>query len=79
MAVRVLAYECKYCGALKKTKHICEKHEIACFSNPDAKNCLLCQHMRAGESGRVCAVTGKRCSTATSALCNDFARRAGDE
>lgn len=75
MAVRVLAYECKYCGTLKKTKNNCEKHEVACLSNPDAKNCLLCAHATSDEKGKICGKTGKRCSMAVSANCNDFTRR----
>lgn len=75
MATRTLAYECKYCGALKKSKTICERHELTCFSNPDAKNCVLCRNAIDGEKGRVCKVTGKRCSVAVSAQCEDFARR----
>jgi hypothetical protein len=79
MATRTLAYECKYCGALKRTKTICERHELTCFQNPDAKNCVLCQHMRQGGNGRVCFVTGKRCSVAVSANCHVFARRESNE
>lgn len=80
MATRTLAYECKYCGALKRTKNVCERHELTCFQNPDAKNCLLCQHMTKGlRKDRVCAVTGKRCSVAISANCEDFARREANE
>lgn len=79
MATRTLAYECKYCGALKRTKNVCERHELTCFQNPDAKNCVLCQHMVQGKGGRVCGVTGKRCSVAISANCEDFARREANE
>lgn len=79
MATRTLAYECKYCGALKRTKNVCERHELTCFQNPDAKNCVLCQNMRQGKGGRVCAVTGKRCSVAISANCEYFARREANE
>lgn len=79
MATRTLAYECKYCGALKRTKVICERHELTCFQNPDAKNCVLCQHMRQSYHGRVCSVTGKRCSVAVSANCEHFARRESNE
>ena len=75
MATRVLAYECKYCGALKKTNTICERHETTCFQNPDAKNCVLCEHMRNGDNGKVCFVTGKRCSVAVSANCEHFVSR----
>lgn len=79
MATRTLAYECKYCGQLKRTKTICERHELTCFQNPDAKNCVLCEHMVAGSSGRVCGATGKRCSVAVSANCEHFARRKANE
>lgn len=79
MAVRTLAYECKYCGALKKTKNICERHELTCFQNPDAKNCVLCVHKMEGPKGRVCAETGKRCSVAVSATCDHFLRRDSNE
>lgn len=79
MATRTLAYECQYCGTLKRTKNVCERHELTCLQNPDAKNCIRCQHMRDGESGRVCFVTGKRCSVAVSASCGYFDRRHDDE
>ena len=75
MATRTLAYECKYCGALKRTKNVCERHELTCFQNPDAKNCMLCENIRASAAGKVCVVTGKRCSVAVSANCEHFARR----
>ena len=76
MATRTLAYECKYCGTLKKNKNICERHELTCFENPEAKNCVLCQHMTTLNGGRVCAVSGKRCSVAVSASCQDFCKKA---
>ena len=79
MATRTLAYECKYCGALKRTKLICERHELTCFQNPDAKNCVLCKNIRASASGKVCVVTGKRCSVAVSANCDSFVRRDSNE
>lgn len=79
MATRTLAYECRYCGALKRTKNVCERHELTCFQNPDAKNCVLCQHMSESKTGRVCPVTGKRCSVAVSAGCDFFTRRQADE
>lgn len=79
MATRTLAYECKYCGTLKRTKNVCERHELTCLSNPDAKNCILCQHCSKRENARVCAVSGKRCSVAVSAQCSSFARRTADE
>lgn len=79
MATRTLAYECKFCGALKRSKLICERHELTCFQNPDAKNCVLCKNMRNSAEGRVCAVSGKRCSVAVSANCEHFARRESNE
>ena len=79
MAVRTLAYECTYCGTLKKSKKVCENHEIACLSNPNAKNCVRCQHMKATEKGKICGLSGKRCSVAVSAHCGDFARRVANE
>lgn len=79
MATRVLAYECKYCGAIKRTKNVCERHELTCFENPKAQNCILCEHMADSSNGRVCAVNGKRCSVAISASCKDFSRRKTNE
>lgn len=79
MATRTLAYECKYCGALKRTKNVCERHELTCFQNPEAKNCVLCENMTESANGRVCCVNGKRCSVAISATCEHFARRGNDE
>ena len=79
MATRTLAYECKYCGALKRTKNVCERHELTCFQNPDAKNCILCVHRVDSKDGKVCGMTGKRCSVAISANCENFARRQADE
>lgn len=79
MATRTLAYECKYCRALKRSRDICERHELTCFQNPDAKNCILCVHKTEGANGRVCAVSGKRCSVAISAYCEHFSRRDSNE
>ena len=79
MATRTLAYECKYCRALKRSKNVCERHELTCFENPDAKNCILCINRKDSPSGRVCAVTGKRCSVAVSATCEHFIRRDAHE
>ena len=75
MATRTLAYECKYCGTLKRTKNVCERHELTCFQNPDAKNCILCTHCTKVNGSKVCGVTHKRCSVAVSANCEHFARR----
>lgn len=44
MARRVLAWECRYCGALKKNENICVRHELSCLENPEAKNCYFCIH-----------------------------------
>ena len=75
MSTRILAYECDYCGALKKTKALIKRHEIACKQNPKCKNCLVCTHIdRSGEKPR-CGLSGKLCSIAVSARCNDFNRR----
>ena len=79
MATRTLAYEGQYCGTLKKTKNVCERHERTCFRNPDAKNCILCQNMVNSSIGRMCGVYGKRCSVAVSANCERFARRESNE
>lgn len=84
MARRVLAWECRYCGALKKTENICLRHEITCVHNPDAKNCILCIHSNATETGKMrkekllCNL-GKKCSRAVSAKCENFRRRDGKE
>ena len=75
MATRTLAYECKYCGALKRTKNVCERHELTCFQNPDAKNCILCNNRTQVNGISVCRVTHKRCSVAVSATCDHFDRR----
>ena len=75
MATRTLAYECMYCGTLKKSKNICERHEKTCLSNPEAKNCVRCVNSINSEKGLVCKGTGKRCSVAVSAACKLFTRR----
>lgn len=75
MATRTLAYECKYCGALKRTKNVCERHELTCFQNADARNCLLCQNMTYKDKSRVCKLTDKKCSVAVSASCEHFVRK----
>lgn len=75
MAVRTLAYECRYCGTLKKTRKLCERHELACLKNPDARNCTLCEHIDKHEKPARCGVSGKMCSSAVSAQCTTFKRR----
>lgn len=74
MARRVLAYECRYCGAIKKTENICLRHEKACMKNPDARNCILCQHSFKESSTLMCG-KGKVCSQAVSVKCEHFARK----
>lgn len=73
MARRVLAWECRYCGALKKTENICLRHEKACMKNPNPRNCILCKYGRSNDSGMslICQ-KGKTCSQATSANCEYF-------
>lgn len=79
MALRVLAYECKYCGTLKKTRALIVRHELACKNNPKGKNCTCCTHIQKTGTRRTCGVSGKLCSTAVSARCKDFQRREGTE
>jgi hypothetical protein len=78
MARRVLAWECRYCGTIKKTENICVRHEKTCMKNPDARNCILCQHSitNSGTRDLVCK-KGKKCSQATSANCEYFGRKDG--
>ena len=71
MAKRVLAWECRYCRAIKKSENICERHEKTCLHNPDARNCIRCVHSNKTENGLVCK-KGKVCSRATSAKCEHF-------
>lgn len=75
MATRTLAYECMYCGTLKKSKHICERHEKTCLCNPEAKNCIRCINAYKSEKGLLCSIDNKRCSVAVSADCEHFIRR----
>ena len=79
MATRTLAYECKYCRALKRSKNVCERHELTCFQNPDAKNCILCEHKTQVNGVKICGITHKRCSVAISATCEHFNRRKANE
>ena len=76
MARRVLAYECRHCGAIKKTEKICLRHEKACLKNPESRNCILCQHSipNSGSSKLLCQ-KGKACSQAISANCEHFVRK----
>lgn len=79
MATRTLAYECMYCGALKRSKNICERHEKTCLSNPESKNCVRCKNSGSSSKGLMCKVTHKRCSVAVSADCEHFVRREANE
>ena len=79
MARRILAWECRHCGTIKKTENICIRHEKTCMKNPDARNCILCEHSyteigQTGLAGLICK-KGKKCSQATSANCEYFVRR----
>lgn len=75
MATRTLAYECMYCGTLKRSKNICERHEKTCLSNPEAKNCIRCINSYNSEKGLLCKIDNRRCSVAVSARCESFTRR----
>ena len=84
MARRILAWECRHCGSIKKSEYICQRHEKACLSNPDARNCILCVHSRSINIGDgiidksmqlVCRQTDRICSTAVSANCPYFVRK----
>lgn len=64
----IVAYECEYCGTIKRTKKVMQNHERTCMKNPNAINCLKCRNAQGGK----CTVTGKKCSKAVSAMCNNF-------
>lgn len=78
MARRVLAWECQYCGALKRTEKIAVRHEKTCLKNPDSKNCLNCKNSYTdaprdgGLPERRCKVKGSSCSRAVSADCEHY-------
>lgn len=75
MARRVLAWECRYCGDIKKTENICLRHEKTCLKNPDAQNCIVCEHSIPSENSTLRCLKGKKCSRATSAKCEYFTKR----
>lgn len=76
MARRVLAYECRYCGTIKKTENICLRHEKACMKNPDARNCICCKHsITNSDTSKLQCQKGKICSQATSVNCEHFTRK----
>ena len=88
MAKQILAYECAYCGILKKSRKIAERHERSCFKNPNAVNCMICENRydyketlsedEWGASSRVvhkCKVNDKLCSRSLSGNCTHFEPR----
>lgn len=80
MAYHVLAWKCEYCGDLKKTKHIADRHEKACKMNPNAQNCLECaksfyEDTDDGSPGTyICMVDGKLCTRARSGNCTHYVK-----
>lgn len=77
MVRQILAWQCRYCGGVKKTKHIAERHEITCLQNPDAKNCVLCVNSITDPGFLFCSVRGIKCSSAVSASCEQFQNTSG--
>jgi len=73
MAKQILAWQCRYCGAIKKTETIALRHELACLSNKDAHNCMLCEYQPS--RSHECSKRGCMCSKAVSANCTFFKRR----
>lgn len=79
MARRILAWECKYCGAIKKNETIALRHEVTCLKNPDARNCILCIFsFRNEQMNKLVCRKGKICSRAISASCEYFRRKEED-
>lgn len=74
MARRIYAWMCRYCGDIKKTRNVAEKHEIACLKNPNARNCMHCIYSFEGVGGLKCE-KGKKCTKAVSAVCPYFTRK----
>lgn len=70
MARRVLAWQCRYCGALKKSEKICLRHEIGCIKNPNRKNCMDCAY--SDFETHNCTKRGVPCSRAVSAYCEEY-------
>lgn len=76
MARRVLAWQCKYCGEIKKSETIAVRHELTCVKNPDARNCMVCAYSVGSENTReLLCQKGKTCSRAVSAKCEHFKRK----
>jgi hypothetical protein len=89
MPRRVLAWKCKHCGRLytQDKEQAAIKHESACLSNPNAKNCLYCANSYRPyknastrflpgqhDNDLMCIVRRIKCSKAVSANCVDFKR-----
>lgn len=64
----IVAYQCDYCGTIKRTKKVMQNHELTCMKNPNAINCLKCVNAKDGK----CVITSKKCSKAVSAICGKF-------
>ena len=71
MPKRVLAWQCDYCGKLKKTELIARRHEKSCIKNPNRKNCIDCKGFSSGE----CIFRGIRCSSAVSPDCTEYIKK----
>lgn len=76
MARQIIAWQCEFCGEIKKSQYIAERHEVACLKNPHAVNCQICAHRTWDyeDDKAVCSLTNKQCTRAVSANCNDFKR-----
>lgn len=77
---QVTAWKCEYCGEVKANKQIMENHEKSCLKNPDTINCLICVHrvVPSDLNNRShCELSGKQCSKATSAKCDQFHKKEG--
>lgn len=75
MPRQVLAWQCRFCGEIKKSEKIAARHEAACLANPDCRNCIVCKHEESSPGSKsVCGVRGVNCSRAVSANCEDFGR-----
>jgi hypothetical protein len=84
MPKQVLAWQCRYCGSLKKTEKIAVRHEKSCTQNPNPRNCILCQYsykekieddFLIGYGKLICSKRGCDCSKAVSADCPVFKRK----
>lgn len=75
MPNKILAYECKHCGAIKRSYNVCARHELACLKNPEARNCVRCANMVNRNGVNVCAERLLKCSVAISAHCKEFVKR----